>query len=218
MCLLVPYRAIKGYLKLLKSEPIDIPRRKLYIRTIFGPLVLTAFACVIAWEVGMVLFRPWVPDVREIGSGLALLFGWFLLREWMVPWLRKTAPPNSLVRMPISWRQLSLWTVVSVVAGVGEEIIYRGVLFNCVLWYSHSIILSAIICSVAFGIAHLGQGPRSAGFITCLALTFHWLVWIAGSLYMAMLVHATFDFAVGLRYVLLQQKADREFKAGLESA
>jgi membrane protease YdiL (CAAX protease family) len=207
-CLVLPFLAIRGFQRLSKGPKIEISRKQIYIRTSISLLILAGFALFVAQEIGMTLFRPWEASAAEIVLGLFLLFGWFGVREFLLPWLRAGSPPNSLLRMPESWRQFALWSGVSLIAGVGEEIIYRGVLFNCLYWWTDKPIAAALVASVVFGIVHLTQGIRSAAFITVLALTFHGLVWIAGSLYMAMLAHVTFDLAVGLRYVLATKRLD----------
>lgn len=203
-CVVLPYACVRAFLKLQVTAPPEVSRRKLYAQSIIQVGLLTVFAVFIAQFVRMVLFLPWKPKPLEIGLGIVLLLGWFALREALMPWILKTAPPNRLYRMPTNGRQLLLWSCVSLVAGVGEEIIYRGVLFNSFVWWTHAPIAAAIITAATFGFVHIIQGVRSAIFISLMALSMQGLVVIAGSLYMAMIVHVAFDFAVGLRYVLFK--------------
>jgi membrane protease YdiL (CAAX protease family) len=116
------------------------------------------------------------------------------------------------LRLPSTKRQLVLWTCVSLVAGVGEEIIYRGVMFSCLDWYINQPIISALICASAFAIAHITQGARAAWFVFFMALAFHALVWVAGNLYMAMIVHAIHDFAVGLQHLLCSRTTEHQLE------
>ena len=207
-CLLLPFLAVRGYHKLRRETPPEIPPKKLYLRTILGLIILTLLPLLVIYQIDELdIFVEWHPGVVEVGLGVFLLFGWFCLREFLAPWLKKAAPKNAPVRMPLTWRQLALWACVSITAGVCEEIIYRGVLFDSLWWFLHQPLLAAAISAAAFGVAHINQGPRSAFFIGLLALTLQGLVWIAGNLYLAMLIHATYDFAVGLRYVIMQKRA-----------
>jgi membrane protease YdiL (CAAX protease family) len=56
------------------------------------------------------------------------------------------------------------------------------------------------ICSITFGVAHFNQGCKSAAIIVFFALGFHALVWLSGSLYVAMAVHIAYDITAGLSY------------------
>jgi membrane protease YdiL (CAAX protease family) len=85
-------------------------------------------------------------------------------------------------------------------AGLNEEITWRGVqtalLSNLIgrLW------LAAIICSISFGLGHMVQGWKSSAIIVVFALGFQLLVWLSGSLYVAMIVHIAYDITAGLSY------------------
>jgi len=193
------YRAIQKQ----KTKDAVVPTfRQICRSAILGISLYTTLALMTAYAVNLPLFRPWRPSTNEILIGIAMLFGWFVIRASILPWLRKGAPQNNMLRFPTTWRQLALWGVVSIVAGVGEEIIYRGVLYDCLGWVLHQNIVAAVISALVFSYLHVGQGWKSGVFIFILALTFQWLVSYAGSLYMAMLIHATYDLAVGLQHVL----------------
>jgi membrane protease YdiL (CAAX protease family) len=56
------------------------------------------------------------------------------------------------------------------------------------------------LCIVMFGVAHAMQGWKSAGAIMIFAAAFHLLVWLAGSLYVAMAVHFLYDLIAGFAY------------------
>lgn len=44
------------------------------------------------------------------------------------------------------------------------------------------------------------QGWKSSAIIFFFAMGFHGLVWLSGSLYVAMIVHITYDIIAGLNY------------------
>ncbi len=207
MCIAMPLSTLRALAK-MKNAPARpaISRRQLYLRTILGISLITMMAIIVAIQSYIILFAPWHPSLIEVSLGILLLVVAFVLRDLLAPWMRKVSPTSNQLRMPQTGRQLALWGCVSIVAGVGEEIIYRGVLFDCLWWAIHSAALAAVITAVVFAIMHFSQGLRSGLFIFILALCIQVLVWIAGSLYMAMIVHAVFDFAVGLLYLVRSRK------------
>jgi membrane protease YdiL (CAAX protease family) len=82
-------------------------------------------------------------------------------------------------------------------ASVAEEAAYRGVAMS-ILWYATgNPYLSAVLCSLAFAVAHAVQGWRSGLTIYLVALVMHGLVWFTSSLVPAMIVHALYDFIAG---------------------
>ena len=88
--------------------------------------------------------------------------------------------------------------VVSVTAGVCEEIVFRGyltayfvALFGIPLW------AGALLSTAAFGMAHMYQGP--AGMLKCAAVggAMAVLYLMTGSLWAPMLAHAAIDLTSG---------------------
>ncbi len=74
-------------------------------------------------------------------------------------------------------------------AGISEEITWRGVQTALLSNLTGHLWIAAIICSISFGLAHSIQGWTSSTIIVFFALGFHALVWLSGSLYVAMAVH-----------------------------
>src|SRR5262245_21285315 len=95
--------------------------------------------------------------------------------------------------VPHGVREPVKWVLLCLMAGVGEEIVYRGVLFGILSWWTNSWWAAAIIAAVAFGFAHMVQGMRSGILITILALGMQGLVRLTGDLYHAMAVHFVYD-------------------------
>ena len=110
-----------------------------------------------------------------------------------------------LARMlPADGREFSWFAVLSVSAGICEELLYRGFL----VWYlgayaalllhpPYGFVAAAAGSSLVFGLGHAYQGPRNV-LVTALVGGFlAAVVWIPGSLYAAMLVHALMDLHAG---------------------
>jgi membrane protease YdiL (CAAX protease family) len=134
-------------------------------------------------------------EILLTAGALAIALGsrWALL-----DWLRKDVPKPELNLLPSNWGELPFWIVISVLAGVAEELTYRGVLFTILKEATHSILAGACLSAAAFALAHLSQGWRATAFIFGLALLFQAMTLNSGNLYSAMIVHAVYDFVVGV--------------------
>jgi hypothetical protein len=64
-------------------------------------------------------------------------------------------------------------------------------------------------------LTHIIQGWRSVAVIVVFALGFHTLVWLAGSLYVAIAVHVAYDITAGISYGKLGRELVPE---GLDAA
>jgi membrane protease YdiL (CAAX protease family) len=109
--------------------------------------------------------------------------------------------------MPSNAAERAWWITVAVLAGVGEEITWRGVQAALLVVLTGNVGIAALLCSTSFGLTHIIQGWKSAALIVVFALGFHLLVWLAGSLYVAMAVHVAYDITVGLSYGRLGREA-----------
>lgn len=56
---------------------------------------------------------------------------------------------------------------------------------------------------MSFSVAHIIQGRRSVAVVLVFAFGFHALVWLTGSLYVAMAVHTAYDITAGIAYGVL---------------
>jgi membrane protease YdiL (CAAX protease family) len=92
------------------------------------------------------------------------------------------------------------WLFVSVLAGVGEEITWRGVQTALLVPLTGRYWIAAALSAASFGVAHALQGWRAAAIIVCFGLGFQAIVVASGSLYIAMAVHVAYDVTAGLAY------------------
>jgi membrane protease YdiL (CAAX protease family) len=108
-----------------------------------------------------------------------------------------------------SWSELAL---ISISAGVGEEMLFRGV-FQAALSHWFGIRWGLALSSVLFGLLH----PISITYIVIAGVLGAYLgaIWIwNGNLLAVMVTHALYDFAV-LTYLVRFQKRSKQ-EAGLE--
>jgi membrane protease YdiL (CAAX protease family) len=98
-------------------------------------------------------------------------------------------------------RELRQWTVLSITAGVCEELIYRGYL----IWYaSHftgtgvgGLLLAVVLTSIAFGLVHIYQGVLGVTQVFAVGLAFGGLYVLSGSLWLPIAAHIAVDIASG---------------------
>lgn len=102
--------------------------------------------------------------------------------------------------MPTNATERGWWIIVAILAGVIEEITWRGVQTALAVNFFGSVWLGILFCVVSFAIAHAVQGWKSAAIISVFAVGFHTLVWLSGSLYVAMAVHILYDVTAGISY------------------
>ena len=117
-------------------------------------------------------------------------------------WRRQAAAGDRRVQLiaPIDGPDHLLWTAISVLAGIGEEVSYRGVMYWIMVQLTGSMAASAAIAAAIFGISHVGQGWKAVLVVTGFALAFQGLVIATGSLYPAMAVHILYDLIAGISY------------------
>jgi membrane protease YdiL (CAAX protease family) len=178
---------------------LTLPRRPIYIQVIVLQVVLLLIAL---WAAGpllpevsaLVLARPSLSGMVIAAVLLALgivmvMRGWSRLKPEQRLFLEAIAPRTSQDR--------SLWIGVSLVVGIAEETVYRGVLPLLLAQYESgttAILLSAI----AFGAAHLVQGIRAAMIASVFGAVLHLIMVVSGSLLPAIAIHFLYDAVVGI--------------------
>ena len=106
------------------------------------------------------------------------------------------------------------WIAVAVLAGISEEITWRGVQAGLAFSLTRNVLIAILFCSISFSAGHMIQGWRSAAVILVLALGFHALVWLSGSLYVAMAVHIAYDVTAGISYGRLGRELGYQLDPG----
>jgi membrane protease YdiL (CAAX protease family) len=118
--------------------------------------------------------------------------------------------------MPATRDERLLWLLVSLLAGFSEEITWRGVqtvLLERVLLerVTGALVFAILISALMFAAAHAVQGYDGVALIGAIALVFHGLVLITGSLYVAMAVHFLYDAIAGLTYAKFAREHGYQF-------
>lgn len=196
----IPLAVIRGRRKLLdKNRPL--PNRVRHFKSTALALVMFAtFSLAVSRIFWVPLFPRRFPPVEAILAGLAM---YALAVGIMRPrWRRAVEKRTRIVYlfMPETASERVWWVIVSVLAGLSEEITWRGVQLNLLQFLTNGYWSAALLCSISFGLAHMHQGWKSSAIIVGFALGFHSLVWLSGSLYVAMAVHIAYDITAGLNY------------------
>jgi hypothetical protein len=206
----LPLRAHLAMRQLRAASPEEAVRLRprLWARAIGTQWLLAA---------GVVL--QWIVQRRPLGSlSLNAAFGWgaggvllgvALMAVVMQPQRRNLASTPEVVErlrgrlegvqrlLPSSRAEWPGFVPLAITAGICEEVLFRGF----VLWALSQVLpdfwQAAFAQALLFGLAHAYQGPRGV-FLTFIVGAFlTGVVWISGSLWPAMLVHALLDLNAG---------------------
>jgi membrane protease YdiL (CAAX protease family) len=116
---------------------------------------------------------------------------------------------NALPILPTDAKELFLFHLVSVTAGVCEELLYRGFL----VWYiaeglGLGLVVGVALSSLLFGLAHLYQGRKGIVQTGIVGLIFALLYVATGSLWAPMLLHALVDMNSGILWYQIRGSGD----------
>lgn len=182
-------------------------RRREYVETIAW-LSAMGVASVAAWvwagrdlvDLGLGLDGSW----RTAGALLlAGLFGALLFAQ--VAAVRRDPATRAAARaalapvreyMPRGEVEMRLFRGVSLAAGIGEELFYRGFL----IWYlaqAMPLVAAVGVSSVLFGLAHVMHGVQATVRSTGTGVVLAGLYLLSGSLWASMVLHAAIDLASG---------------------
>ena len=180
------------------TGPQKVARR---LRNVLILVGLAAAALIVARRDDIVLFPAFEWTTRVVALSIGVLVGVVALAEGLLMarsldqrrelWARQVIPRNNAERI--------VWIISAIVAGATEEIIFRGVFFALLAAVTGSIAAAALLSAIVFALAHFRQGWKSMVFIALTALLFQWLVTYSGSLVPAIIVHAIYNIARGMR-------------------
>jgi membrane protease YdiL (CAAX protease family) len=178
-------------------------------------VILTLLSLSVGALQGISLFPPTWPSLWAAIVGVA---AYLAAVTYMWPRWRRAVERRARVvhlYMPANAVERGWWIAVAILAGTGEEITWRGVQGTLVTILTGNYWIAAVLCSISFALGHSVQGWRSVVVVFVFAMCFATLVWLAGSLYVAMAVHVAYDITAGITYGRLGRELAPE---GLDSA
>ncbi|HEX5122285.1 MAG TPA: CPBP family intramembrane glutamic endopeptidase [Rhodanobacteraceae bacterium] len=171
------------------------------------------------WILTAITVGLWIVDARDwaalrvkvphgaslyvsIGLGLLLAAAYAraavrIIRARGTERIRKVGDPGLEKLLPHTPAELCLWVALSLSAGIGEEVIFRGYLITAFepllgVW-------GAALCSlVVFTLAHAYQGARWMWIPGVYGFALTLVVLLSGSLFPAIVLHALVDIGQGL--------------------
>ena len=202
--LLIPILVVRGRMK-IRNTKTPLPNRLRHFQaTSFALVMFAAISLVVARAEWIELFpRTWPPLPAVLAGVVMLGAAVAIMRPLWRRAVERRTPLGARVLhlcMPANAVERAWWIVVAVLAGISEEITWRGVQTALLSNLTGRLWVAVVSCSISFALGHFNQGWKSAAIIFFFALGFHGLVWLSGSLYVAMVVHMAYDITAGLTY------------------
>lgn len=198
----VPLLSVRSHRAISAGHPLP-SRRQLFLQVVFLQIVFGTLSIYTARVYGIPLFPPFEFRGLPLLAAAAVL----VLMSATIPPRWRTLTPEKKRRLmatrPRSMHDMGSWSVISLLAGVSEEITYRGVLFSMLWYFLGSPWAAGVLSAAAFAAGHALQGWRAALLIFFFALAAQGIAWLAGSLYVVMALHFLYDLAAGFLYMKL---------------
>lgn len=194
---LVAWRAHRSMRDRGEPPASSAARMKVYLGALVWLWVLLLLGWVAARESGMTLFPAWRPSAFDVAVGLGSFALGMLTLVPKLPLVSDEGRARVRAVAPRNGRERGVFYLLCAAAGVGEEFVYRGVLFLLVAWLVGSWWLAALLSAAVFGAVHLYQGPRTALVAGLYGLRDHVVVGLTGTLWVAIVVHAVHDAVLG---------------------
>jgi membrane protease YdiL (CAAX protease family) len=199
----------------MTDEPSDVPepevpseerqRQTIVLTAVLLELGLAVLATVLGWLLGKPPLQQfsWGSDgaLWGVAAAVPMVVVFFVLHTWPVGPLRRIRRFGEEVIRPL----FAPCTVVdllgiSVLAGIGEEMLFRGLLqVGCAQWFG-SLPLAILVGAVLFGVVH--AITLTYALLAALAGAYLGIVFAAtGNLLSAIVAHTVYDF-VALLWLL----------------
>ncbi|HEV8434983.1 MAG TPA: CPBP family intramembrane glutamic endopeptidase [Thermoanaerobaculia bacterium] len=192
----IPYLAWKTSQR-FRGEELPMPRNQFFFQTAIFQVVIYGFALVAA-STNAIRLRLLPTVWWKSWPALALLLLALALLKFAWPSREDGEKRRLYAILPHDRHELGPYLVLCVVAGIAEEVIYRGVAYRLLLRLGISMWIAAAILSVIFALAHSVQGWRSTIVIGAIAAGFHFTVIYSGGLLPAIVAHFAYDAVAGI--------------------
>jgi membrane protease YdiL (CAAX protease family) len=189
-----PAAAWRGYKRLARGEPIG---SKVYRFRLSLYVIVCSTLMALSVAVTRQLALPWAASASSLTFGV--MFSAALVASVTLQHKKVDPAQQERIRLlyaPTGTTEWILGVWVGLCAGVGEEIVYRAVLFQIIAQVTSSAAMALLVCVLAFALAHLPQGVRATCGIALLAICFHILYFVSGGLLAPVVAHATYDIAI----------------------
>jgi membrane protease YdiL (CAAX protease family) len=138
---------------------------------------------------------------RSLALDVVIAIPFWLVWEftaWLVHRAVDRIPtPTAPYHLPTGFTEISLWILLSISAGICEEIVFRGYLQKQFSAASGSVVAAVILQGAVFGVAHSYQGWKQVIVIAALGILYGALAAWRRNLRANMLAHAWSDIFEG---------------------
>jgi uncharacterized protein len=149
---------------------------------------------------------PWS---NEFGTGLIVYFIGIVVASSAVATRillhqpHKSMPPAVLALFPHTTVEVLVWLVVSLTAGIVEEVLFRGYLLRQLTAWTGRTSVAIAALSILFGAIHLYEGLPAVVALTLLSVLYCIVTLYRGNIRAVMIAHALQDFFAGVAGLLL---------------
>lgn len=204
--LLIPVQSGLGYYHLKRGRPLAHKHLRYVVAVLAQGMLLT-----LGLRIGYSLAPEWFHP--RLGHPVAIFVAGMLAgvpmlnayQRWKRAGGTQEVPRHSL--LPATTGELAFWIPVALLAGMAEEIAYRGVAVALVHRWTGSAALAVGASAVAFGLAHVTQGGKTAVMTALFGLGLQLVFSLTATLYLPILVHALYDLLLGIMFVFLNRRA-----------
>jgi membrane protease YdiL (CAAX protease family) len=165
--------------------------------------ILLGLALLAARTNGVALFPP--ARIDALRTAAFLVFMTVAIAALFVSWRWRSEKSRKRLQWiaPANPRELVWWGAICIMAGITEEIVFRGVMFELVRRLIVEPLTAYAVCVAAFAASHLVQGWGAVAATAAFGAAFHLVVWLTGDLYTAMAIHIGYNFAAGIILMFL---------------
>jgi membrane protease YdiL (CAAX protease family) len=139
---------------------------------------------------------------RQVGADVAIAgTAWLAWEGLGLLWTRGSAPASSRTvhaMLPSTTLEIALWIVLSVSAGIAEELVFRGYLQRKFASGTGNTSAAIVLQAVAFGAVHVYQGLEASLRITVYGVLCGCIAAWRKSLRPGMILHTWTDLVAGL--------------------
>jgi uncharacterized protein len=138
---------------------------------------------------------------RGVATDVAIALPFWVVWEgtaWLVHrMVDRIQTPTTPYQVPAGLLEVSLWIMLSISAGICEELVFRGYLQNQFRAATRSVVAAIILQGLVFGLAHTYQGWKQVIVIAALGILYGALAAWRRNLRANMIAHAWSDIYEG---------------------
>jgi membrane protease YdiL (CAAX protease family) len=173
-----------------------VPKNKRYTSGIALQAWLFVFTMAAASAEKIDLFSTSLPSLKAWVCGAVFLVTVLLWARFTWARVDQSAKQRLRIFLPETPKEFLAWVPVAIMAGLAEECAYRGAAYDLLRLMGVTSFYAVGACTIAFAVCHLYQGWRATVKIGILGLVSQAAVFLTGSLYVSIAVHAAYDLLI----------------------